>query len=310
MISKIQNPLAPYAVVTSTDKGYLYTATALINSLLAYDNHVMVYLIYTPDVPASYLETLPQAVIPVALAGLLMEQEAVAVASDPTRGLPWQVRFLRYYVAYKVIENHQAVAIFDSDSFVCANLEHVFRQAVAAQVPVMVENPVGQKLSPDMIPEHLTKANHPPFHCHAAFFVERHRELLRQTFLTGKAEPYGDMVTLFRTILRQPVAELQAIDILPLPNLLWCGTKFNTEVMDCDGRDLPVIKIRNTGERVFSVHGRWHRPDICQQELNSPFRAEGSKVIGQANLELFKFCYKWYNDYGPITWFWGKDSNV
>ena len=281
-----------YAIITSTDWGYLYSTTALINGLARYGNNVDLHIVITDDVLPEYLTGLPDWVhlIPLSTLGLLKELNPSNVDN---RGLPWQVRYARYYVAQSLCSSgYSTVSIVDSDCFVVGNIMTSFARACADQGHlVMVTNSMAWSGDPTQV----TRATQPPYHCHWAFFdCGNHLTILKRVWELGLTNPYGDMVNLCRAVTDSNV---KMEDVLPLPNHLWCINRFWGYNMTLIlGGHQPVLLNNTTNEMVLSAHGKWFNPNYREKAL------ENCKEIGQGriNTGIFAEIYKWFNENGPV----------
>lgn len=282
--------LNQHAIILTSDAGYLPGATALFNGLALYGNDVDVHFLPTPDVPPAYLAQLPDNYTVVDWQTLPLEY----VRGDTERGLPWQVRFFRYWYAAQICPNYQSIMIMDSDAMVVGNLMDPLVHTGRTGELSMIKNPTGRPVETEL--KNIYKANHPAFHSHCATFNgERHRRVLGTVFECGLSTAFGDMVVLHH-VLAQNHQDFSRINALP--NTLWCHTCWWHRPVSCELRPDVLPELRIDGQRQIVVHGKWFNPKYLEQELLR--LSVVTTDAARKNLELYAQVYAWLNVSGPV----------
>lgn len=278
-----------YAVVTSTDPGYLYTAKALVKGLTMYGNECAIHLLYTDEMPAGWADDLPKQVHLHAISSL---PEMEQIMSDASRGRPWQVRFARYVLASKLCDDYEVVAIWDSDSFVVGSLMPVFDWVANTRELAMPKNlygtPTINKASPTIV-----RATQPTYHCHGAFFPSKYKPLLYEVYIRGLREPYGDMVALHRVL--QNTLDTKEF-IRALPNERWVCSFYWQQPVRLEW--VPDLAVYFGDTRVTCVHGKWHNAEVRNKEVMTQIFQPQARIQAVKNLLLFDLVYRWFNERG------------
>ena len=242
-----------YAVVIATDKGYLYYANALMNSIQAYGANVDFYVGIWNWPPIDFAKV-PAPPSNVHLFDILQ------VCQKPDHPIKvsgtWWLQFGRYCLAELALRTHEAVVVFDADQFVCGDLTPTFDLCNTTRELVMVRNSLGYAPSNEQHIDNFNGACTPPFHCCGSFYNQSHRNLLLKVFDWGTREDYNDMSGLWRTIRREGY---DALKVIQLNNDLWImNTFYGREVVRTFNNGLPELHFSDTGERIMAVHGRWN----------------------------------------------------
>lgn len=280
----------PHAVIVSSDSGYLWYASSLINSLLLYGNEVDIHLTSCDNLPESFTKYFPAQVI------YHGPQEYPPVVPQSWMSRCWWAQFFRYLLASRLASQYKTVSVFDADSFVCDDINDILELTASSKHPVMIRNELGYGLDQKYL-DNFNAAHTPSFHCHGAFFPSALGPMLAKVFEWGTQENYCDMSELYRTILREGI---EPIDIVALPNRLWCQTDFYsfTADMGTDDKGRPMLVEAETGLRIRSVHGRW-KPESGYRadEVQNCVRLNPK---GAANAKLFGDFFKIYLAKGPL----------
>lgn len=279
-----------YAVVVSSDGHYMPGTVALFNSLELFGNEVDVHFLPTPDVPKEILAQLPDHYYVIDWNNMPFYK----ITDYTNRGLPWQVRFFRYWHMARICGSYRAVTIMDADCFVLGNIMDQFEMAERTGKPVMVENPFGMSDYAKLPFIDAGRAQLPPFLGNAAFYAPSYMDLFWAVFENGLAEPISDMPTLFQTMLRQGI---DLSDIVPLKNETWCFTKWwDKRVEYTEEGGAPVIRV--DGERMMLLHGKWFMDAWIDAELKKDYCRDPER--GAANAQIFRKVVQWINEHGRL----------
>lgn len=276
-----------YAVITSTDPSYLYTAKALCRGLTMYSNDCDIHLLHTEDMPLGWTVDLPARVH----THLISEfPEMAQVATDPIRGRPWQVRFARYVLAAQLCKAYDVVAIWDSDSFVVGEIMGMFEYVADTKIPALPRNPYGMPWSPNSKCD-IVHATQPTFHCHGAFFPSNYDKLLYEVYLRGLHEPYGDMVALHRVL--QQILTTEKDRIRALPNEDWVCSLFWQKPVRVVYYPEPVVYFGD--EIITCVHGKWHLAEVRKKMVMTQVFSTEARIQAVKNVLRFDEVYQWFN---------------
>jgi len=280
-----------FAVVLTCTQGLIENVTAAFNGIELYGNDVDVHLL-SKDMDEKYLNALPNNYTVVRWPEIVDEKRS----QYKQKNAGWEVRFYRYKYVRSIRNNYDGVMILDADVFVVGNFMHNFEVAVNGGVLVMPDNPWGMSIEAASL-DNIHGASSPPFHCHPHFFdPKKYDWLMEQVYEWGKKEDYGDMATLYRTLLRN-----NAIDkIKPIPNDLYCFTSWHKNKINLGFDSNGLMELTYNGERMFVVHRRWAMKKVRDKFGND---LKGKDVeIGKHNLDVFANAINWLNDKGSIKW--------
>jgi len=204
----------------------------------------------------------------------------------------WQVRFFRYKLAEELKDKYDAIMIVDADMLCVNNIMKYFKIAAETGMIVIPSNPWGATVErvQEMGIEMLKGASSPPFHSLTILNPRIHLNLLKAIWEWGLKEPYGDMVTLSRTIFR-----LDLLDkVYMMPNSQWILSTFYLDMIKRRGDKLVICE-----EEINMIHRRWWMTGVCEKYYNdikfdSPEKLR-QKHIGRNNVAIFFETFKKFN---------------
>ena len=177
----------------------------------------------------------------------------------------------------------------DADMLCCNDVTKWFKVAHSTGYFVMPDNPYGKDILGYNV-ESLQGAASPPCHNMPLFCnVTQHKDLYEQIWEWGLKEPYGDMVTVFKTMHRMNRVD----NILQLPNNLWIQTHYYQS-------DIRVLKIDNkvylssACSKINMVHRRFWMKSVCEKFVND-IKEPDNKKVGKHNVQQFYNMYKRLN---------------
>jgi len=215
---------------------------------------------------------------------------------DDKRG-GWRVRFLRYKLAEELADEYDAIMIVDADMLCVNNIMKYFKIAADTGMIVLPSNPWGatvehvQKVGIEM----LRGASSPPFHSLTILNPKIYKDFLSKIWEWGLKEPYGDMVTLSRTIFRENLLD----KVYMLPNSQWILSTFYLDMIKKRGDKLVICE-----EEINMIHRRWWMTEVCEKYFNDikddTDQGKRQKEIGRNNIRIFFDTFKHYNTSGLI----------
>jgi len=208
------------------------------------------------------------------------------------KGGGWYVRFLRYKLAEEMADQYDAIMIVDADMLCLNNIMKFFKIAAETGMIVIPSNPWGATVEKVLQSgtEMLKGASSPPYHSLTILDPKKHIKLLQEVWDYGIKEPYGDMVTLSRSLFR-----LDLIDqIYALPNHQWILSTFYLDYLKPKGDKLTICE-----EEVYMIHRRWWMTDVCEKYYNDIKYDTPEKLIqkriGRNNVKIFFDTFKKFN---------------
>lgn len=281
--------MSKYAICMTATGGWEEIVSAHLNGLHLYGNDV-------------HLELLPMKMDPKWLAALPdyvhhYDWDSVEDPNKPAnKGGGWGVRFYRYVHALKVKDEYDAVMICDADTFVMGNLMENFEKAAEGRL-IAPHNPRGMDINHVSL-EGIKGAASPSFHCHGFFFKPKGRmePIIEEMYHYGLTEDYGDMATLFRTLLRNDMHK--EVELINNDSYVATDWFFEKIVKGFDDQGRMTMSYR--GNPMIVTHGRWWMQalhDKCKGTLS-----DRHKEAGFYNMECFREAIDWLNANGPIKW--------
>jgi len=293
--------MARFALVGTFSNGLIPLTTCIVNGALAYDNDVDIHLIGHQDVPTDYLDQL-DAVDRVVLTRWpdIVDSERQRKSQSGVKRTGWELRFYRYRYIPRIADKYDAVLIMDTDMFIVGNFHKQMELAISSGELVMPQNPRGVPLrnilNGSWPLEKMSSAASPSLHNMPLFFVpSKWAWLMEEVYEWGLKEPYGDMVTLFKTVCRNNLAER----VIQLNNDLWVFTDyyFDRMVMAEDDQGRPMLTYKD--ERAIIVHRRWHMESVCRKFVED-VKQDHYRENARHNVECFKRCIEWLTKKGPV----------
>lgn len=281
-----------FAVVMTCTQGLIENVTAAFNGIELYGNEVDVHLI-SKDMDEGYLNNLPSNYI-------VVPWNSVCDADRheySNKNSGWEVRFYRYAYVSKIKNDYDAVMILDADVFVCGNFMGHFDRSFKEGVLIMPDNPWGNSVDKATL-DNVRGASSPPFHCHPNFFdPKKYDWLMREVYDWGKKEDFGDMATLYRTLLRNDSVD----KVKPISNDLYCFTNWHKGLIECNQSPEGLPELYYKGERMVVVHRRWAMPKV-RRKFVSDLKGELDIRFGTSNVSVFADTIRILNEKGPIKW--------
>ena len=279
-----------FAVVLTCTQGLIENVTAAFNGFELYGNEVDVHLL-SKDMDEGYLNALPDNYKVVRWPEV--QDESRNQYKNKNAG--WEVRFYRYKYIRTIKDQYDAVMLLDADVFVTGNFMEHFERAYTEGVLIMPDNPWGSSVERATL-DNIKGASSPPFHCHPHFFdPKKYDWLMGQVYEAGMQEDYGDMATLYRTLLRNDAVK----NIIPIPNDLYCFTGWHHDKIEESMVD-NKLQLKYKGEEMIVIHRRWAMKKV-RDKFGSDLKGKDIEP-GMHNLEVFARAIKWLNENGSIKW--------
>lgn len=284
-----------YAIIITISEGdLLETTAAIINGIAIYENEVDICLIPYPNVSQEYLNGLPDYVKIISW-NCVKDENRYNLNQDKSSG--WECRFYRYKVVEQLKDKYEGLMICDADMQVLGNIMEYFDLTLSTGKLLMPDNPIGiddsfiNKTNIDLI----KTACSPAYHNMPLFFDSvKYAWLMKEVYETGIKEPYGDMATLYRTIVRNDLRN----EVRLLDNRHWIYEKYYLEKIkkECDEK----LKLSLSSGRILMNHRRWNCEKVRQQCLKI---GNKENEIARHNIEILYESIKWLNNNGPFEYY-------
>ena len=300
-----------FAVVFTCTQGFIEQVASLCNGLERYGNDVDIHIV-SENLDKEFIKALPEGYY-VPDWNDIAEKDWSQANSVKRSG--WQVRFYRYKHAL-TLTGYEAVMTVDADTFVCGNLMEHFAHVVKTGEIVMAYNPrsIGEVRMKQIETEYhkdgdtdltrpvstLEGAASPAFHSHMIFWSPTvHKHLFEQVYQWGLKEPYGDMATIARTLVREKAVDLVKV----LPNAPYCFINpFEEKVLESEAEDgSPILTSEKTGEPFRLIHGRWWHGTFRRKQI-AEFKATWARPVIVYNTPIILKTMRKLNEIGRIKW--------
>lgn len=281
-----------YAIVMTSTDGLRECFTAAFNGIEMYGQGKIDVHLLASGIDKEWTDKLPKNYTTV-------QWEDIKDSNQPKgKGSGWEVRFYRYKYVLEIQDKYEAVMILDADSFVVDDLTPLFEKAVAQNVMIAPQNLRGIDIAKATL-ENVKGASSPSFHCTPFVFPTKLAWFIPEMYQWGYDEDFGDMATLFRTLLRHDKHK----EVQLTPNEQYVYT--NWFYVPIEKRiENGLVHLYHKDLRMSIIHGKWAMDRYYEHYLTEPKdqQAGAWKTIGTQNADLFRETILWLNRQGPIDW--------
>jgi len=274
-------------LITTFTWNYRFGVNAILNGMDYHENDVHIHVLYTPEVPESYIKSACETFPLVEFHSLVEYMEKYPPPDLNVVGSRWVLEFYKYRVAQDLGQmGYDAVVTMDCDFLILGKFDLYF-DIVAGTDLIMTSNcackiPHAYDADPDafLAREKDSDDMFIPLGCSPVFCDPRESFDFYEAVLSMAANHGADGTPLNKVIMRTRRLK----DVYVLPSCFWCETiwgEYPIELVEVDGKRCYI----QFGDKLMMSHRRyWVQHDTYDQAEAAQVSSERELIMD--NLDL------------------------